>query len=226
MFFVHLRADLRDSPPGVRIVVCAVVGAAISALLPASWGAAQRVALGWISAVVVFLVLIVLVVAGGAPERLRARARRQDSSRWVSLTLLVTAAAVSLIGAGLLLQKHGEESLAATVLRIALAGGVVVASWTLTHTMFALHYAHAFYGDGPEPGPDDAGGLEFPGGGARPDFWDFVYFALVIGMTCQVSDVQITSRHLRRLAAGHGVLSFFFNTVILALTINLIVGAL
>jgi uncharacterized membrane protein len=99
-----------------------------------------------------------------------------------------------------------------------------VLSWTLIHTVFAVHYAHAFYGDGSAPGPDDAGGLLFPGGDQSPDFWDFFYFSLVLGMTCQVSDVQITGKHMRRLASVHGALSFFFNTVILALTINFLVS--
>ncbi|HZU88183.1 MAG TPA: DUF1345 domain-containing protein, partial [Stellaceae bacterium] len=83
-----------------------------------------------------------------------------------------------------------------------------------------------FYGDGPLPGRDDRGGLDFPGEDTRPDFADFVYFSLVIGMTCQVSDVQITGRTMRHLATLHGVLAFLFNTVILAITVNLVVGAL
>ncbi|MBV8523262.1 MAG: DUF1345 domain-containing protein, partial [Acetobacteraceae bacterium] len=66
---------------------------------------------------------------------------------------------------------------------------------------------------------------QFPGDQPLPDFWDFLYFSLVIGMTCQVSDVQITGRHMRRLAMVHGILAFFFNTVILAITVNLVVNA-
>jgi len=186
---------------------------------------AQRIALAWMSAAVAFLALTAVVLAGGTPERLRERARVQDSSRWVILSILVAVALASLMAAALLLQKQQGEATGAIALRIVLAAGVVFTSWTLTHVVFALHYAHTFYGDGPSPGPDDAGGLQFPGD-QPPDFWDFVYFSMVIGMTCQVSDVQITEKRLRRLATLHGVLSFFFNTVILALTINLIVGAL
>jgi uncharacterized membrane protein len=102
----------------------------------------------------------------------------------------------------------------------------VVASWTVTHTVFALHYAHHYYGDGPAPGADDdRGGLAFPGE-EPPDYWDFLYFSFVVGMTCQVSDVQVTSRAMRRMTLMHGVLSFFFNTVILALSVNLLAGSL
>ena len=88
------------------------------------------------------------------------------------------------------------------------------------HTVFALRYAHIYYGDSDDPN-EHAGGLEFPRDDA-PDYLDFAYFAFVIGMTCQVSDVGISSKPLRRLALLQGVLSFGFNTVILALAINTI----
>jgi uncharacterized membrane protein len=102
----------------------------------------------------------------------------------------------------------------------------VLASWTLTHTMFALHYAHLYYGDDPlRKGRQDRRGLRFPDE-RTPDFWDFLYYAFVVGMTCQVSDVQVDSRHMRRLTLGHGVLAFFFNAVILALAVNFIAGAI
>jgi uncharacterized membrane protein len=86
------------------------------------------------------------------------------------------------------------------------------------HTEFALHYAHEFYGEGRDR---ELGGLKFPGR-KEPDYWDFLYFSLVIAMTSQVSDVAITSRALRGVATMHGVLSFFFNLGILALTVNML----
>jgi uncharacterized membrane protein len=96
----------------------------------------------------------------------------------------------------------------------------VIFSWTLVHTVYGLRYAHAFYGDSDEPDVNrHAGGLVFPSD-RRPDYFDFAYFSFVIGMTCQVSDVQITSRRMRRITLFHSVLSFGFNTMILALLIN------
>jgi uncharacterized membrane protein len=102
----------------------------------------------------------------------------------------------------------------------------VISSWTLVHTVFGLRYAHVFYGDSDEPGVvQHAGGLIFPGN--RPaDYFDFAYFAFVVGMTCQVSDVQITSRRMRRLTLVHSVLAFGFNSIILALLINIVSGLL
>ena len=100
----------------------------------------------------------------------------------------------------------------------------MISSWALVHTVYGLRYAHAFYGDSDEPGVHQhAGGLIFPGD-RPPDYFDFAYFSFVVGMTCQVSDVQITSRRMRRITLIHSVLSFGFNTLILALLINIRVG--
>ena len=225
MLVARLHAGVRDIHPGFRLLICALAGGALFYVLRDAWGAAEAAAFGWVVAVSLFLVLATLAVGVASPERLRARARVQDAARWVIQVLIVLAAVASLAAVIALLKRVEGETAAMLALRIVLAGGVVVLSWTLIHTVFAVHYAHAFYGDGPEPGPDDAGGLLFPGGDQAPDFWDFLYFSLVLGMTCQVSDVQITGKHMRRLASAHGALSFFFNTVILALTINFLVNA-
>lgn len=215
----------RKLSPASRLLMGVVMGAALYLAFPVTWPGSMRGAAAWVVAVSCFLALTAFAVGGAAPERLRARARAQDQSRWVILTLIVIAAIVSLLAAAVLLRKQPDETLTQLILRTVLVGGVVISSWSLTHTVFALHYAHVYYGDGPTPGPDDAGGLLFPGGDGFPDFWDFLYFSFIIGMTCQVSDVQITGRPMRRLATMHGILSFFFNTVILAITINLLVGA-
>ena len=201
MHLGRFRGTLRDLHPGARLTLCALLGVVLFLNLPEHWGLAARSALGWIVGVSVWLLLIANAVGAAAPVRLRTRARRQDASRWVIPPVILGAAAASLAAVIALLQKQGDEAMAMEALRVSLAGGVVVASWTLIHTVFAVHYAHGFYGDGAAPGPDDAGGLQFPGDDALPDFWDFFYFSLVIGMTCQVSDVQITSKHMRRLAS-------------------------
>jgi uncharacterized membrane protein len=109
---------------------------------------------------------------------------------------------------------------------VAMAITTVVTSWGLIHTMFALRYAHIFYLRNDERTDARGGsGLKFPGE-SEPDYLDFAYFSFVLGMTCQVSDVQITSRRIRRLALVHGALAFVFNTAILALSINLVSGLL
>ena len=102
----------------------------------------------------------------------------------------------------------------------ALAIATVILSWAFIHTIFALHYAHDFYGKGQR-----ATGLKFPGDG-QPDYWDFIYFSFVIGMTFQVSDVAVTNKWIRRSVVAHGVLSFFFTTTVVALTVNMAASAL
>src|SRR5262249_35749031 len=96
----------------------------------------------------------------------------------------------------------------------------ILLSWTFVHVIFALHYAHEFYAAKPR-----GGGLTFPGGD-EPDYWDFLYFSLVIGMTSQVSDVAVTGRTIRRTVAAHGVVSFLFNAALIALTVNIAASAL
>jgi len=106
--------------------------------------------------------------------------------------------------------------------QVILAGITILLSWAFIHMIFALHYAHEFYGE------DDTinGGLAFPGGDQEPDYWDFAYFSFVIGMTSQVSDVGVTSQQIRRTATAHGIVSFLFNVALVALTINVVAGAL
>ena len=105
---------------------------------------------------------------------------------------------------------------------LTLAVVTIVLSWVLVHTAFALHYAHDFY-RGKKPG-----GLQFPSGDAHADadYWDFVYFSFVIGMTAQVSDVGITDKIIRRTATVHGIVSFVFNTALLALMVNIAASAI
>jgi uncharacterized membrane protein len=225
MLLARLHASVRGTHPGLRLLISAVAGGACFQVLVGAWGDVKAAAFGWIVAVLLYLALTALAIGAAPPDRIRARARAQDPSLLVIQALIVLAAMASLVAVIALLKKADGETAAMLATRIGLAAGVVVLSWTLVHTVFAVHYAHAFYGDGPAPGPDDAGGLLFPGGDPAPDFWDFFYFSLVVGMTCQVSDVQITGKPMRHLATMHGALSFFFNTVILALTINLLVNS-
>jgi uncharacterized membrane protein len=150
------------------------------------------------------------------PQRtLRARAQEEDFGRTVIFVFVVVAACASLFAVGFLISV-GSGHVGQLVLGLA----TVVLSWSLIQTVFGLHYAHAFYGDSDQPGERrHAGGLIFPGE-RMPDYFDFAYFSFVIGMTCQVSDVQITSPRMRRLALLQSVLAFGFNTIILALLIN------
>jgi uncharacterized membrane protein len=170
------------------------------------------------------LVLAWVVILKTPQTRLRAHAKAQDVSQLLISVFVVVAASVALFAVGFVLGTHKTGPSAGPqphlTVYLILTLGTVIFSWMLVHTVFGLRYAHMYYGDSDDPTLDrHAGGLEFPGQ-HPPNYFDFAYYAFVVGMTCQVSDVQITSRKMRRLTLLHSVLSFGFNTVILALLIN------
>jgi uncharacterized membrane protein len=170
------------------------------------------------------LVLAWVVILKTPQTKLRAHAKAQDVSQLLISVCVVVAASVALFAVGFLLGPHktGPQPRPQPHLTVhlILTLGTVIFSWMLVHTVFGLRYAHMFYGDSDDPvEAGHAGGLTFPDE-RLPNYFDFAYYAFVIGMTCQVSDVQITSRKMRRLTLLHSVLSFGFNTVILALLIN------
>ena len=221
---LRLRWRLRELYSGGRLLISILVGGATFFLAQRAIGPALAGTLGWVLGVAAFLGLTLLATSGATPERMRARSRALDPRAAVIVLLIVVAAAASL-GALVLVVQRPPGGGALTMSRVGLAFLAVAASWLLAHTTIALHYAHSYYGDPDDPGETERGGLEFPGG-APPDYWDFAYFSFVVGMTCQVSDVQVTSRGMRRLTLAHGVLSFFFNTGVLALAINILAGVL
>ena len=171
----------------------------------------------------VVLGLICLTIALTPYARIRAVAQRQDVGRTVAFVFVVIAACAALFAVAFLIRHAKPEPHLTAHLLLALI--TVVLSWLLMHAVFGLRYAHTFYGDSDTDAKKHAGGLDFPGK-APPDYRDFAYFSYVIGMTCQVSDVAVTSREMRRLVLLQGILSFAFNTVILALTINTVSGLL
>ena len=177
----------------------------------------------WISFALTIILLDWIIIATSHPKEVRAIAKLEDSSRTV-LFLFVIAAAVASLGAIVMLLKSAKGHAGGEGNHILLAIFAVVVSWWLVHTIFTLLYAHLYYDTDTDDGQKrDPGGLDFPGKDA-PDYLDFVYFSFVIGMTFQTSDVSISSRKIRRFNLVHSLLSFAFNTAILALSINVISG--
>jgi uncharacterized membrane protein len=114
----------------------------------------------------------------------------------------------------------GEGQGKSDPMQLIFAGATILLSWAFVHSIFATHYAHEFYREGPS-----ASGLKFPGGD-KPDYMDFMYFSFVIGMTFQVSDVAITSRSIRHTVLAHAIVSFLFNVALLAIMINIAASAI
>ncbi len=203
-----------------RLFLSVLLGLLVVALAPADWRLATRLLLAWDIGVGVYLIAVWQVMMRADAGRIRRRAALQDEGRIVILVLVVVAALASL---GAILAELGSAALGGigrSPWQLALAGLTILFSWALVHTIFALHYAHEFYGEGAR-----GGGLAFPGG-EEPDYWDFLYFSLVIGMTSQVSDVAVTNRRIRRTVSAHGVVSFLFNAALIALTVNIAASAL
>jgi len=200
-----------------RLATSMSLGPAAALLLPHSIAAPTRALLAWDLAAGLYLALAFVMMLGGSVERMRWRARLQDDGAATVLALTVAAALASLAGITLELVGVKNYPPRGQVLHLLLAASTILVSWTFIHTAFALHYAHEFYRD------HSRACLEFPGGGA-PDYLDFLYFSFVIGTTSQTADVSISSRSMRRLALLQGVIAFFFNTTLLALTINIAAG--
>lgn len=183
-----------------------------------------RAILAWDGGVAVYIGAMLSLLWIGTPESIAIHAERQQEGEWTIFWLIVAAvvfsfAAILQAFAGISSLPHGQKSL-----HVTLVAGTLFLSWLMTQVTFAFRYAHEYYArDKGGPGAD--GGLDFPGD-TPPDYGDFMYFALVLGMTFQVSDVEITAPKLRRLAAVHGLLGFLFNTIILALTVNIAAGLL
>ena len=179
----------------------------------------------WDAFAVLILALDWLTILMTPQRKIRELAQQQDLSRFLVFVFVVVTASAALFAVGFLVSVKSQTG-GHFIIHLLLTLLTVIFSWTLVHTVFGLRYAHAFYGDSDDPGVQKhAGGLIFPGD-RPPDYFDFAYFSFVVGMTCQVSDVQITSRRMRRLTLAQSILSFGFNTIVLALVINIAVSGL
>ena len=219
-----LIARFRKMSKPVRVVyarprtfISIAIGVVAFFLLPGSLRLVTRLLISWDIFIAFYLVLAFVMMARCGIVHIKHNAVLQDDGRF--LILLVTAlgafaslaAIVSELGAA---HRSPPELVFAT--------STIAMTWAAVHTAFALHYAHEFY-RGAKPG-----GLDFPKGheDEHPDYWDFVYFSFVIGMTAQVSDVGVTDRMIRRTATAHGIVSFGFNTALVALMVNIAASAI
>ncbi len=214
--FHRMLRILRARP---RLFIAAAVGITVGTLLPADWRLATRSVVGWDIAVALYLLLAVRLMMSCDINRIRHRAAIQDESK-LTILILTVAAAIASLGA-IIAELGGAQGSDRAPGHLALAIVTILLSWGFTHVIFALHYAHEYYDENAHRG----GGLNFPGE-MPPDYWDFVYFSFVIGMTSQVSDVAVTSAAIRRLVTAHGIVSFVFNAAILALTVNIAASAI
>ncbi len=218
-----MRNHFSETTGHQRLVYGAVVGAAVALLpLPLAWP--SHVLMAWCAGTITFLALAWWLAVEFDAPRTRARAQAQDQSGLILFALLLLSTFTSAGAIAVMLQHvkdlAGPERLGHLVLSMV----SLAASWLLMQTIFAFRYAHLYYQSELHDHPQGAG-LEFPGK-LSPDYFDFLYYAHVVGMTSQVSDVVVTARHMRRLTLLHSMTAFAFNMLVLALSINVMAGAI
>ena len=214
-------------PPLTFGVVVGVVTYLLLLLLP-QVAPRLRFIIGWDVGATTALLAMYQVLRKAGPEEMKQNALRQDAGQWVVLILTIFAATASLVVIATEMPLLKEADDLEKYARAALVIFTIALSWAFTQTIFALHYAHDYFLDlempGGRPG-DPSGRLTFPGDPKRlPNYGDFLYFSFTIGMTFQVSDVQVCDPSIRRIVLLHGVAAFFYTTGILALTVNLVAG--
>jgi uncharacterized membrane protein len=198
----------------VRILIAVVIGAAVAVAVGNTVG--WRFALvGWVVTAGVYVVWTWLLLGRMDAEQTREYVTREDPTRWIADTVVVSASLASLIGVGYVVaagSRTGATAVAAALLGIL----AVVASWFAVHTLFTVHYARLYYSDEP-------GGINFHDP-EPPRFRDFAYLAFTVGMTYQVSDTEIGLTSIRATVLRQALLSYLLGAVVLAVTINLIAG--
>jgi uncharacterized membrane protein len=216
-------AAIRRRP---RFYICGAVMVLVFFAIPSSLHFATRALLAWNVAALLFIGLAGWMLARATEEQIQAQAAQEDENQWILLAVGTLAACAAL--AAIVSELAAVKDLTGWVKagHIALTAATILSAWTFIHLLYALHYAHEYYGDV----FDEAGitvadreGLRFPGE-RNPTYEDFLYFSFVIGCACQTADVETISPAMRRTTLAHGIVAFFFNTVILALTINIGAG--
>lgn len=203
-----------------RLIGCVALGLVLIAAfaLFTHWRTPTQLLLAWNISVFTYLGLMARMMWNSSEERMRIRAQIQDEGQFavLTLTVLTVAACMTAIVAELSGLKDMTPFLRGA--HVGLAALTIISAWFFVHSMFALHYAHEYYSSSARGGEPC---IQFPGPDHRPDYSDFLYFAFIIGTSGQTADVSFDSRHVRQIGLIHCILAFFFNTTLLALTINI-----
>jgi uncharacterized membrane protein len=213
---VHFVAHLAPRRALVRLALSLALGAVATLLASRSYGVGVSLLAGWNVAGLALLAMAWLTILGCNAPATHHRAASEDPGRTMVYALVTITSVVSLLSAALL--SRTAKTLAPLEARelIVLCLVTVALAWSITHTSFTLRYAHLFYREDRE----GVGGVQFPGED-RPCYLDFAYLAFTVGMCFQVSDAAVSSAQIRRTVLLHAVISFVYNTVILAFALSL-----
>lgn len=217
-----MRKHFSETNGHQRLVYGACAGGLV-ALLPLPLSVSTRVLVAWSMGALTYLALSWWLAVEFDAQRTRERAQAQDQPGLMVFVLLLLSVFASIAAIAFMLQHLKDLSAGERLAHLALSLMALALSWLLMQTIFAFRYAHLYYQQ-EQLGHVHGAGLEFPGK-QPPDYFDFLYYAHVVGMTSQVSDVVVTSRPMRRLTLLHSVTAFAFNMLVLALSINVMAGA-
>lgn len=207
-----------------RLAIVLLIGTLAFLILEPWLNARTRMLVAWNAGALTYLTLAWIAVARATPEMTRVRAQTQDQTTFVIFLLVITASATSFVAIGFVSSGLKDLPFWPRAWHLTLSVVALLLSWLLIQTLFAFHYARRYYSCHVAT-TELRRGLKFPGD-REPDYLDFAYYSFVVGMTSQVSDVAVMTRHMRRLTLIHGVLSFIFNIAILAMSINIIGGVI
>lgn len=218
----HTSLPLRLLRAHPRLLVAILFGVVLARLAPWFSPVPPLTAflVGWNGGACLYLLLAAHMMRQSDDDKIHRHAQVQDEGRHVLLLLVVLSALVCLLAIVVELSLARQAGGVQRLGHIALSGLTIVTSWLFTQTMFALHYAHSYYLARHRRQPP---GLDFPGQ-ETPNYSDFFYFSVVIGTSAQTADVALSSRAMRRIGTLHCLLSFAFNTTVLALMINIAAG--
>lgn len=206
-----------------KLMISAALAVVVYLIFPVTHlSTVAHLMVGWDTFCISLIVLSLITFFSITSDQLCIQCSNQDESRIVIFFVVLIASLAGLLAVILIVITKSDDHVARLwELPIAIIG--MISSWILVHTIFTFRYAHIFYGTDEKDFGKPATGLDFPGK-EEPDYLDFAYFSFVLGMTFQVSDISITSKKLRKIALLHSLISFSFNTVVVALTINVVAG--
>ena len=213
-----LQIAYRSMRARPRMMISTLFGLAVALLVPAGDFIVHTL-LGWNAGVILYIALILILMARTAPAAIRKRSIAEAEGRFTVLLLVIAAATMILIAIALGVFSAKQLQGTARLLRLALTFITVINSWAFVQIVFTIYYAHEYHAE-VRGRRGNRGGLKFMGSGT-PDYWDFLYFALTVGMTAQTSDTGVETHRIRRLVIVHGLVSFVFTTAVIALTVNL-----
>jgi len=202
-----------------RLLSSAAAGIALFLILPADGSLTNRTLSAWDAGVLLYSGLALTMMARSDIGTIQDRARAEDEGAVAILVLMMGATVASLAAIAAEIRGISGADPSSQAIRLGLVALTILCSWFVLNLIFAVHYAHDYYGGGSRRG------LEFPGTG-DPDYWDFLYFSVTIGAALQTSDVAVTSQRMRRLVLGHTIVAFLFNTTVIALAVNVGAGIL